>query len=94
MLHIDDDGAFNSKEIREAYRRLSKKYHPDKVNWDKLKGQEDAVNRRWNNLRQAYETLTHESKFKNWREYGHPDGALSVKAVELLLPSFLMDKSL
>jgi preprotein translocase subunit Sec63 len=50
LLHIDDDGSFNTPEIRQAYKRLSKKYHPDKVNWDKLKGQEDSVHRRWNNL--------------------------------------------
>lgn len=36
LLHIEDDGSFNTKEIREAYRRLSKKYHPDKVNWSKF----------------------------------------------------------
>ena len=47
LLHIPDDGSFDTKEIREAYRKLSKKYHPDKVNWEKLKGQEEQVNRRY-----------------------------------------------
>jgi preprotein translocase subunit Sec63 len=36
LLHIDDDGSFNTKEIRDAYRRLSKKYHPDKVDKKKF----------------------------------------------------------
>ena len=43
LLHIEDDSSFDTKEIRDAYRKLSKKYHPDKVNWDKLKGQEEQV---------------------------------------------------
>jgi preprotein translocase subunit Sec63 len=38
VLKLEDDGQFNSKEVREAYKRLSKKWHPDKVNWDKLRG--------------------------------------------------------
>lgn len=47
VLKLEDDGQFNSKEIREAYKRLSKKWHPDKVNWEKLKGQEQQVEKRW-----------------------------------------------
>jgi len=35
--------------------------------------------------------LTEEQKFKNWKEFGHPQGSLAIKAVELLLPQFLMD---
>ena len=38
LLHIDDDGSFNTQPIREAYRRLSKKYHPDKVDMKKFQG--------------------------------------------------------
>lgn len=33
VLHLEDNGEFDSKAIRESYRRLSKKWHPDKVNW-------------------------------------------------------------
>lgn len=94
MLHIQDDGSFNTPEIKDAYRRLSKKYHPDKVDWKKFQGQEEKVKKRWENLVQAYETLSKSEKFKNWKEFGHPEGALTVKAVELLLPAFLMDKEM
>jgi len=38
VLHLEDNGEFDTEEIRQAYRRLSKKWHPDKVNWDKLQG--------------------------------------------------------
>lgn len=43
---------------------------------------------------QAYETLHQADKYKNWKEYGHPDGAMAVKAVELMLPSLLTDESM
>ena len=35
-LKIPDDGSFDTKEIRNAYKRLAIKYHPDKVNMKKL----------------------------------------------------------
>jgi len=38
VLKLEDNGTFNSKEVREAYRRLSQKWHPDKVNWSMLQG--------------------------------------------------------
>jgi preprotein translocase subunit Sec63 len=40
----------------------------------------------------AYETLTDEAKFENYRLYGNPDGSLVVRAVEIALPSFLFDE--
>jgi len=94
ILHIDNDGSFGTPEIRQAYRRLSKKYHPDKVDMSKLEGQYDKVERRWHNLKQAHETLTQLEKYNNWKTHGHPDGSMAVKAVELLLPSFLNDETM
>jgi len=38
--------------------------------------------------------LTQETKFKNYKEYGHPDGSLAIKAVELLLPQMFMEKEM
>jgi hypothetical protein len=50
------------------------------------------VKNRWDNLVTAYTTLSKDRKmYDNWRQYGHPDGALSIKVVELMMPSFLMD---
>jgi len=93
-LKLTDDNTFDSKEVKEAYRRLSKKWHPDKVDWSKLEGQEEKVQKRWMNLVSAKETLTIRTKYDNWRQYGHPDGVMSVKVVELMLPEFLLDKSM
>lgn len=43
----------------------------------------------------AYETLSKsQEKYDNWRQYGHPDGIMSLKVVELVLPSFMMDESM
>ena len=56
LLHIANDGSFNTKEIKNAYKRLAKKYHPDAVNTEVIS--EDKAQRRWLNLRKAYETLT------------------------------------
>ncbi len=50
--------------------------------------------KRWHNLVSAYKTLTDEEKYQNWKEFGHPDGSFSVQAVELLLPTFLMEKEM
>jgi preprotein translocase subunit Sec63 len=38
--------------------------------------------------------LSKKDKYDNWKKYGHPEGALTIKAVELMLPSLLMDKSM
>ena len=45
LLHIDSDAGFNTQEIRDAYRRLQKKYHPDKVDLTKIP--EDKAKKRY-----------------------------------------------
>jgi hypothetical protein len=43
----------------------------------------------------AYETLSKSKvKYDNWRQYGHPDGVLALKVVELMMPTFMMDPSM
>lgn len=43
----------------------------------------------------AYETLSKsKTKYDNWRQYGHPEGQMSIKVVELMLPTFLLDPSM
>jgi len=45
-------------------------------------------------IAKAYGTLTDETKFNNWLEYGNPDGPLSSRAFDfdIAMPSWLLDK--
>ena len=86
LLQIPNDGSFNTKEIKNAYKRLAKKYHPD-VATDVV--DEEKAQRRWLNLRKAYETLTKQEKYNNFLMYGDPEGSVAVRALQLALPSWL-----
>ena len=79
-------GSFNTKEIKKSYRDLAKTMHPDKVSSQMSK---EEASRKFQNLVKAYETLTDAAKYKNWQEYGNPDGSATSRAFEIALPSFL-----
>lgn len=66
------DKKATTKEIRAAYRRLAKKYHPD-VN----QGNKEAE-ARFKEINEAHDVLSHEDKRKkydelgaNWKQYEH-----------------------
>lgn len=88
LLHIDDDGSFNTDEIKRAFRRLSLKYHPDKVDPEKV--DPEKAKKRFENLQKAHATLTKEEAFNNYRKFGDPDGPKAVKALELALPTWIL----
>ena len=56
LLHIEEDGSFGTDDIRKAFHRLSLKYHPDKVNYEKV--DRAKALKRYENLNKAYGTLT------------------------------------
>ena len=55
-------------EIKGAYRKLSKKYHPDKVKGDK--GSED----KYKQINRAYEALSDPKKKQAYDQFGSEDG--------------------
>lgn len=61
-----DKGA-SQDEIKKAYRKLSKKYHPD-INHEA--GAED----KYKEVQEAYETVGDEQKRANFDQYGSADG--------------------
>ena len=58
--------AASKDEIKRAYRRLAKQYHPDMAKGDKNEAEE-----RFKELSEAYEVLVDEEKRKLYDAYGH-----------------------
>lgn len=56
----------SKEEIRKAYRKLSKQYHPD---LNKEAGAED----KFKEVTEAFETLSDEKKRANYDQFGHAD---------------------
>ena len=77
ILNIPEGAS--KKMIKKAYRKLSLVHHPDKPGGDTKLFREVA---------DAHRTLTDPKAWKNWKMYGHPDGALVYRVK--LLPSFLL----
>lgn len=70
----------SDKEIRKAYRELSKVMHPDRG------GDENA----FKELSKAYKALTDEETRKNWEEYGNPDGPGAMQ-FGIALPKWIIE---
>lgn len=62
VLGVSKDAS--QSEIKKAYRRLSKKYHPD------LNDAADAEEK-FKEVAEAYETLSDETKRSNYDQFGH-----------------------
>lgn len=78
------------KDIKSAYRKLSLKFHPDKLpagltEPEKLKYEESFII-----INKAYQALTDETVKENYLKYGHPDGPQQVSQ-GIALPKFVVD---
>src|SRR6056297_329409 len=63
ILGISKDAS--QKEIKRAYRKLAKKYHPDMNNGD------DSSGEKFKQISEAYEILSDPDKRKRYDQYGH-----------------------
>ncbi|EIF45200.1 essential subunit of sec63 complex (sec66p and sec72p) [Brettanomyces bruxellensis AWRI1499] len=80
-----------TREIRSAYRKLSVKYHPDKVDTSKMSQKEiDAVDAAYVMINKAYKALTDDAVKENFLKYGNPDGPGEVTH-GIALPKFLIE---
>lgn len=78
------------KQIKSHYRRMSLKFHPDKVRPDSNKNETiQSLNDYFVELTKAYKALTDEEIRNNYVQYGHPDGKQSV-SIGIALPEFLI----
>ncbi|KAG0258354.1 secretory subunit [Mortierella polycephala] len=85
VLGIADDAT--PKQIKSAYRGLSRIWHPDKVKME----MHDEAGAKMAEINKAYETLTDDATRENWEKYGHPDGSRNSMTMSIALPSWLVE---
>ncbi|CZR66153.1 related to translocation protein SEC63 [Phialocephala subalpina] len=78
------------KQIKSHYKRMSLKFHPDKVRPDPAKNQTlESLNDYFVELTKAYKALTDEEIRNNYIQFGHPDGKQSF-SIGIALPKFIV----
>ena len=98
LLHLKNDGSFNTTLFYHEFERLANKYHPDVVrakNKDpstKKQVPMDKARKRWKNLNKAMDTLTDPEMFAQYQRWGDPDGSKTVFAIGLAWPSALFSE--
>jgi translocation protein SEC63 len=83
FMILDVPADATMKEIKKQYRRLSLSMHPDKNPDNPLAVQEFI------RLTKAYNVLTDETAYENFKKYGNPDGPGSY-SVAIALPRYLL----
>lgn len=76
------------KEIKKHYKKLSVKFHPDKI---RLSGNQtkESVEAHYIELTKAYKALTDDTIRKNFELYGHPDGRQEM-SMGIALPTWVV----
>ncbi|KAJ3128168.1 secretory subunit [Nowakowskiella sp. JEL0407] len=79
-------------QIRKAFRTLSLKYHPDKVDTKASDAEKEILSEKYIQIGKAYKVLTDEEARQRWEEFGHPDGKQSL-TLGIALPTWLVNSS-
>ena len=80
----------DEKAIKKVYKKLSLKFHPDKIRPDPSKNETlETLNARYVEISKAYQALTDEEVRNNYIQYGHPDGKQSF-SIGIALPQFII----
>lgn len=88
ILGISDSAT--EKEIKSHYKRMSLKFHPDKIRPDPAKNETiEMLNDYFVELTKAYKALTDEEIRNNYIQFGHPDGKQSF-SIGIALPKFII----
>ncbi|KAJ1963309.1 secretory subunit [Dipsacomyces acuminosporus] len=80
------DNGESEEVIKRSFRRLSMKWHPDKVSQD-LK---EKAGEMMAEINRAYKTLTNAEARENYEKYGNPDG-MQVQSMGIALPKLLVE---
>ncbi|CCH59212.1 hypothetical protein TBLA_0B03730 [Henningerozyma blattae CBS 6284] len=80
----------SERDIKSAYRKLSVKFHPDKLSKDLSEKERTTMEEMYVQITKAYEALTDEAMRENFLKYGHPDGPQSTTH-GIALPQFLVE---
>lgn len=80
----------SEKDIKSIYKKLSRKFHPDKIKPDASKNETlEMLNERYVEISKAYQALTDEEIRNNFIQYGHPDGKQSY-SIAIALPKAMI----
>lgn len=80
----------SEREIKSKYRKLSLKFHPDKLPKDLTESVKEEMEAAFIKINLAYKALTDEVTKANFQKYGHPDGPQDVTH-GIAIPRFLVE---
>ncbi|GAA98348.1 uncharacterized protein L969DRAFT_85663 [Mixia osmundae IAM 14324] len=81
--------SLGEKEIKRHYKRMTLKFHPDKIKLSENQTKEQA-DEHFVNITKAYKALTDETIRKNFELYGHPDGKQEF-SMGIALPKWVVE---
>ncbi|KAI3405990.2 SEC63 [Candida oxycetoniae] len=87
---LDVSFSSSEKEVKSHYRKLSLKYHPDKLPRDLTDEARMKMEQEYIRLTSAYKALTDDATRENYIRYGHPDGEQPITH-GIALPTFLVE---